>query len=550
VSDPNAESGKREFGSGQHVGSSQHRAGRNESNGPSPSNAGPPQAGETNPAETSDRRLGEFRLLRLLGGGGMAEVWLAEQPSLGRNVAVKVLRPEFTTDEAHLRRFAHEARAAGGLSHPHIVQVYSIGEQDGTHYIAQEYVPGVNLNEFITRKGPPTAPVALKLMRQIAQALSASGQAGIVHRDIKPENILITRQGVVKVADFGLAQLTLAGERVHLTQDGITMGTPMYMSPEQINGRELDARSDIYSFGVTCYHMLCGRAPFRGATALSLAVQHLNEEPPPLERRRADLPPALCLAVHKMMAKKPDDRYPNAETVLNDLNQIAQTLTQSSGSTAELSLSDFDFAIESTASHTRTTLTSRLRRPAVLLPTACLLAGLSAAVVGRVSQPADPFAEPAPVSVSRQDSVLDQYYFALSNPNDERGWRAVAEHFPEDSRYLQLAQQQLLRLYLQDDRFGEALELCDVFVNRSDVPMLQAKGLTARAVIASVRGRHSESQRIIEKDLQPFREHLDESDRELVLQTISENRTHLDGSANARANERFNTRRPGTNHGE
>ncbi|MGH2690572.1 MAG: serine/threonine-protein kinase, partial [Actinomycetota bacterium] len=273
-------------------------------------------------------RLGEFRLLRRLGQGGMAEVYLAEQVSLGRNVAVKLLRHDLVADDVHLRRFEQEAKAAGGLNHPNIVQVFLIGQQDGVHYIAQEYVQGMNLREYLLRHGPPELPVALRFMRQIASALEAAAEAGIVHRDIKPENILITEKGDVKVADFGLAQLSLAGERVHLTQVGMTMGTPLYMSPEQVNGQPLDQRSDIYSFGVTCYHLFCGAPPFRGETALSVAVQHVSREPAPLSEKRSDLPRVVCQVVHKMMAKNPDDRYPDARAVAVDLHRIARALKE------------------------------------------------------------------------------------------------------------------------------------------------------------------------------------------------------------------------------
>ncbi|MBW3540812.1 MAG: protein kinase, partial [Planctomycetes bacterium] len=231
-----------------------------------------------------ERTLGDFRLLRKLGSGGMAEVYLAEQTTLGRKVAVKVLRPELlqNTGSVMLARFEREAKAAAALAHPNIVQVYVIGQEDSLHYIAQEYVQGMNLREYLRRKGPPDAGVAVHLMRQVAAALEKAGEAGVVHRDIKPENILITSKGRVKVADFGLAQLTRPGEHVSLTQPNVTMGTPLYMSPEQVGGKPLDQRSDLYSLGVTFYHLLTGHTPFRGETALTVAVQHLNEEPPPL----------------------------------------------------------------------------------------------------------------------------------------------------------------------------------------------------------------------------------------------------------------------------
>ncbi len=290
----------------------------------SPTAAGPESAVE-NSEEAHDllnKMLGDFLILRRLGRGGMAEVYLAEQTQLKRNVAVKVLHKDRVTDATYLKRFQTEAMAAGSLSHPNIVQVLMIGEQDGIQYIAQEYVAGMNLREFLARKGPPEMALALRIMKQVSAALQAAHTAGIVHRDIKPENIMITRKGEVKVADFGLAQLTQRGERLNLTQDGVTMGTPLYMSPEQVNGSKVDVRTDIYSLGVTCYHMLSGSPPFKGETAISIAVQHLKQDPAPLENIRGDLPPLLCRIVHKMLVKDPEKRYQSAQALLKDLKRV------------------------------------------------------------------------------------------------------------------------------------------------------------------------------------------------------------------------------------
>ena len=276
--------------------------------------------------DLGNKQLGEFRLIRPLGHGGMAEVYLAEQTSLHRSVAIKVLRPELLTDTTIVKRFEQEAQAAAGLIHPNIVQVYAFGQQDGIHYIAQEYVQGLNLRQFLNRKGPPDLLVAYHVMRQVAAALAVAGDAGIVHRDIKPENILITRKGEAKVTDFGLAQLSLSENRVQLTQVGITMGTPLYMSPEQIAGDPVDHRSDIYSFGVTCYRLLSGRPPFRGDTSLTLAMQHLTKTPEPLGTLRSDLPPVMGEIVHKMMARLPADRYQHAREITQDLEKLARIL--------------------------------------------------------------------------------------------------------------------------------------------------------------------------------------------------------------------------------
>ncbi len=172
------------------------------------------------------------------------------------------------------------------------------------------------------RNGPPDLRTALLIMRQAAAALAKAAEQGIVHRDIKPENIMVTRSGEVKVADFGLARLIGEGKALELTEVGITLGTPLYMSPEQVEGRSLDHRSDIYSLGVTCYQMLAGEAPFTGDTALAVALQHLKKQPEPLENVRRDLPAGLCRLVHRMLAKSPEGRFQSARDLLRELRKI------------------------------------------------------------------------------------------------------------------------------------------------------------------------------------------------------------------------------------
>ena len=273
-------------------------------------------------ADLSGRQLGDFHLLRRLGRGAMAEVYLAEQERLKRRVAVKVLRPELAGDRVYLQRFQLEAQAAASLVHANIVQIYEVGCVDQLHYIAQEYVQGQNLRDYVARHGPPDLPHALSIIRQVASALAKAAEQGVVHRDIKPENIMLTASGEVKVADFGLARLTREGAANDLTQIGITLGTPLYMSPEQVEGKPLDPRSDIYSLGVTCYHMLAGVPPFSGETALGVAVQHLKTRPQPLESLRPDLPAALCRIVHQMLAKDPAQRFASARDLLRELRRV------------------------------------------------------------------------------------------------------------------------------------------------------------------------------------------------------------------------------------
>ena len=272
-------------------------------------------------SDLTDKRLGEFHLLRRLGSGGMAEVFLAEQTTLQRYVAVKVMKPSLMAHSGQdmLARFRQEAMMAAGLNHPNIVQVYTIGQEGDLHYIAQEYVQGQDLATLLRERTRLDLTSAFHVMKQVAAALKASGRAGIVHRDIKPENILVNKKGEIKVADFGLAQLGESSDR----SATVTMGTPLYMSPEQVQGRELDPRSDIYSFGVTCYQLLCGETPFRGATASQIALQHIHNPPPRLEEKNPDLPEIVCRLVHRMMAKRTSLRYQSAEEVLEDIRTLS-----------------------------------------------------------------------------------------------------------------------------------------------------------------------------------------------------------------------------------
>jgi eukaryotic-like serine/threonine-protein kinase len=290
--------------------------------------AGPTAAPNAAP-DLTGQVLGDYQVLRRLGEGGMGSVYLAEQVSLKRKVALKILRADLAANLKALQRFKAEAEAVARATHANIVQVYAISPPDwkGLPYIALEYVEGRNLRDFVSRKGAPEVLLALSIMRQVAAALQRASELGIVHRDIKPENILLTRKGEVKVADFGLSRVRDGdGPPLNLTQSGVTMGTPLYMSPEQVQGQPVDARTDIYSFGVTCYHMLTGEPPFRGHNPFEVALHHVNTKPVPLDSLRPDLPPDLCAIVHKMMAKDPNQRYQSGGDLLKDLIRLRELI--------------------------------------------------------------------------------------------------------------------------------------------------------------------------------------------------------------------------------
>lgn len=468
----------------------------------------PPTSAAIADADLTGRRFGDYHLLRRLGRGGMAEVYLAEQESLGRKVAFKVLRSHLAADPSYVRRFQQEAKAAASLVHANIVQIHEVGCIEGTYFMVQEYVEGQNLKQLLERKGTLDAPAAVSVMRQVAAALHKAALERIIHRDIKPENIMLARTGEVKVADFGLARVEREGQSSNLTQVGVTMGTPLYMSPEQLEGRAVDSRSDLYSFGVTCYQMLAGRPPFEGDSPLSIAVQHLKKESPRLEDQRSDLPGGLCRIVHKLMAKRPEDRYQTALDLLKDLKSLNLPGLDDSWASAD----EFWSAPELVA-HTaaRTEATQQLaavmvreaavlgRRSRIGVLLACLLvAFLLGGALAWVRRPPPLLAvsEQELPSVERKATVRDQYLQAAEVATEE-AWKSVAREFPpeenEQNRYYALrAQQRLAELYLQNDDLDQALRCYEQLADAETADAeFRAIGLSGQANVYILRDEQS-----------------------------------------------------------
>lgn len=251
---------------------------------------------------------GRYRLTQTIGEGGMAVVYLGRDLLLNREVAVKVLRDQFASDEVFLERFRREGQIAAGMTHPNIVSVYDVGNDGDYHYIVMEHIRGPNLKELIYQQGPFSVDGAVFIVSQVASALDYAHQRGLVHRDIKPQNILVDRDGNAKVVDFGIAK----GMRdPGLTETGTGMGTVHYVSPEQARGLEIGPASDLYSTGVVLFEMLTKRLPFDGETAVSIAMKHVTETPPPPSTFNPSIPPQIDHIVLKALAKDPKDRYPS-----------------------------------------------------------------------------------------------------------------------------------------------------------------------------------------------------------------------------------------------
>lgn len=261
---------------------------------------------------------GRYQINGFIGEGGMSRVWRALDQNTGKNVAVKVLREEYSEDESFIRRFDREAQAASRMSHPNIVNLLDVGvEEDGTRYLVMEYVQGKTLKRFIQESGALRPEIAAQIIIRVLAALQHAHQNGVVHRDIKPQNILIDKEGTVKVADFGIARMANA-QTVNQTDESV-MGSVYYFSPEQARGAAVDARSDIYSVGVVFYEMLTGKVPFTGDTPVAIAMQHLQTAPIPPAEVNPSVSSALDFVVLHAMEKKPRRRYQSAEEMLRDV---------------------------------------------------------------------------------------------------------------------------------------------------------------------------------------------------------------------------------------
>ncbi len=434
--------------------------------------------------DLTGRQLGAYILIRRLGRGGMADVYLAEQSSLRRHVAMKILKPSLAKNESFVKRFHHEAQAAAALVQANIVQIYEVGTCDGLHFIAQEYVRGQNLRQFLNRHGAVESIVAVNIIRQVAAALQKAAEHNVIHRDIKPENIMLSPNGEVRVADFGLARINDPQRKSDLTQIGVTMGTPLYMSPEQVEGRAVDPRSDIYSLGITAYHMLAGQPPFDGETPLAIALMHVNKSPVSLAELRPDVPPQLLEIVEKMMAKSPADRFQDPAELIRSIRKIEIDFDQWDALVEKLSTDaashgmSLTSVIESKHAVTRqlqTIMSGQVRsewtRPRNWVMAAGLagLAFVTGSVWALVQPPPNPRVRTSEL-VPKQASAQAQYSYAFWHTElGDKGWQAVSQYFavpdiPDETSetgaidlyYVRLADERLAEYYLERQDFVQA----------------------------------------------------------------------------------------------
>lgn len=257
-----------------------------------------------------------YEIIKMIGEGGMANVYLANDNILERKVAIKVLRGDLSNDEKFIRRFKREALSVSNLSHPNIVEVYDVGEEDGNYYIVMEYIEGKTLKQLLQKRGALTLPEVIDIMSQLTDGLSHAHEAYIIHRDIKPQNIMIEDNGLVKITDFGIA---MALNSTQLTQTNSVMGSVHYLPPEQANGKGSTIKSDIYSLGILMYELLAGSVPFKGDTAVEIALKHMKEKMPSIRKQNPTIPQSVENIVLKATAKNPKNRYDSVREMYNDL---------------------------------------------------------------------------------------------------------------------------------------------------------------------------------------------------------------------------------------
>ena len=436
--------------------------------------------------------FGDYHIIRRIGVGAMAEVYLARQESLSRQVALKILKPELAQDSNGVKRFVREAKAAASLVHPNIVHIYEVNRFESYWYIAQEYVQGANLHTLVNKTGPfPSRQVAL-ILWQVASALQKAAQSGIVHRDIKPDNILLGDNGEMKVADFGLAYVekALDAKTAQLTQTGMTLGTPIYMSPEQAEGKPLDHRSDIYSLGITAYQLLTGSPPFQGDTAIATALMHLNKQPQYLCDINPQIPEQLCSVVHRMIEKSPDKRYQSIPELLDDIRKI---LTELGDSNIDFGPSgvwnDARIVVPAPVDDSLLAARNRLQQSmqmenlssrkhlgrygffAVLLLVALFLGMITAYAKYR----SEFFRIPQPNNeslVQRRNTVPEQWILAC-HLDSEEGWKSVIDFASDEAKpnWERKARQQLAVFYMKDDKPDKAYAIFQEFEDLTDTEL-------------------------------------------------------------------------------
>jgi len=327
----------------------------------------------------SERIFGQrYKLMEKIGSGGMANVYKGEDAVLNRVVAIKILHDQFCNDASFVARFKQEAQSAANLTHPNIVNIFDWGKEGDSYYIIMEYLKGQNLRDYIADAGHLTWQEACDVAVQVANALAFAHKNDVVHRDIKPHNIIITRDGTVKVTDFGIARAGVSA----MTQTGAILGTAHYISPEQAQGQNADARSDLYSLGIVLYEMLAGSAPFSGDNPVTIAMKHVQEKIPSIKSVNPNVPDSVASVINKLLAKNPEERYQSATELKQDLSSAMKGLPLTAAVASEQETVIINPKKEAVPATRRPAGRPKPKKKSKLLPVASVLA--IAALIGLV----------------------------------------------------------------------------------------------------------------------------------------------------------------------
>jgi len=444
------------------------------------------------------QRLGEFEVVEFLGRGGMGAVYKARQASLDRLVAIKVLPRAFSRDASFVERFGREARAAAAVSHPNIIEIHAVGHDRGYQYIAMEFVDGESLADILKREDRLAADRALAMMKQVASALAKAHGVGVLHRDIKPSNILLTSDGLAKVADFGLAKRP--GTELTVTATGAPIGTPLYLPPETARGKAVDARSDLYSLGATFYHALAGRPPFQGDSAAEVIVKHTEAQAPPLSQLAPDAPPALCRTIHRLLRKNPPERYPSAQELLVALQRVEARVSVSQ---AEPTRTMPGAAHPSLAE--RREAKKQQRRRATLIAGGCALAAIVLLVVlvlvlGRQGgrPPGEKDVAQPPSAVREQRRAAVPHGEKAARPAKKAARPAIAKPGPKvplwEAAWKQAEAK--AKTLVGEQRFGEAMATYEKLAGRFEDPRLADRAQKAVfAIVAEAKKAYEEAEK-------------------------------------------------------
>ena len=447
---------------------------------------------------------GRYQIIEELGKGGMGKVYKALDTEIGERVAVKLLKPEIAADENMIRRFKNELKLARKITHKNVCRMYDINEHENIKYITMEYVPGEDLKSSIRRMGPLTAGKAVFIAKQMCKGLKEAHELGVVHRDLKPQNIMIDKEGNARIMDFGIARsLKTKG----ITETGMMIGTPHYISPEQVTGKDLDQRSDIYSLGIIIFEMVTGRVPFEGETPMNIAFMHKTEKAPDPRKFNAQVPLDLSRMILKCMEKEKKKRYQSAEEVLSDLRKIEKEIPTT------------DRVLRKKDQITSRAIASKLRLKKLLIPALVIIALAIVGIIMRMYLPPSEMAKPS--TAPAVSSEKENYFIA-------------GKEYWEDKNYSEATNQFKKILELEPENLEALLSLASILKEQGKIDeaipeyekVIALNNLDPRAY--DKLGEIFEQKQELEKATHYFKKYLDTAPQDLDFKRISQKMKYLE----------------------